>query len=294
MKRILLVALVIVAGTPAWGLAQQASGSRTVIRQAGFGGGVYGGGVEYGSPGCGCGTPVAGPTCAGACCTGYDSGCCRPCFPNLLCAVKRVGRMLDCLLPCNKCCPGTCLMDRGGCRPHLFSRGRVGCSSCGDSTGGLEYMDHMKMDHMKHMPMSDPFIDDPTPARPTPMPEADPSTDVRRKPVSNSPVAVRPAPRTAIATARPAHSPYKIVNSAAPRSTYPTVIRQQPTTRAAVAGRPTLAKPAEQSVLRRASLEQEEAAAVDAEYDAPSQPALLPLTVRKASAELDIPVNPLR
>ena len=294
MKRFLLVALLLVAGTPALGLAQnQTGGSRTVIRQAAYGGSAFGGGIEYGSPGCGCGAPVAGPTCAGACCTNYEGGCCRPCFPNLLCAVKRVGRMLDCLLPCNKCCPGTCLMDRGGCRPHLFSRGRLGCSSCCESTGGMEYIDHMKPMNHQHMPMSDPFIDDPQPRAPTPMPDADPSTDVRRKPVLNSPVALQAAPRTGIASARPANSPYKIVKSA-PRSSYPTTIRQQPTTRAAVAGRPTLAKPAEQSVLRRASLEQEEVAAPADEFDAPSPPALLPLTVRKASAEMEIPVNPLR
>src|SRR6185503_4511529 len=74
-------------------------------------------------------------------CYGYDNCCIR--YPNLLCCLKRVGRMLDCLLPC-QCCTGVNCNGYGhghggggcglfgGCKPHFFGGGRCcGSKSCG-------------------------------------------------------------------------------------------------------------------------------------------------------------------
>jgi hypothetical protein len=147
--------------------------------------------------------------------------------------------------------------------------------------------------------LTDPFLDDPTPPAsnpadniPTPMPES--TKDVRQHPVWNSPYAARPtSQRQTAATARTA-SPYKIVSGE--RTVVSSRTSAAPARGGDVTGRRSTASQgmAEQSVLRRASLEVEEAqysAVLDA---APAPPALLPLEVRKASHETDIPVNPLR
>jgi hypothetical protein len=171
--------------------------------------------------------------------------------------------MLDCLLPCNKCCPGGCLVDH--CRPHLFHRGHCGGCDIGCTTGmpGCS----TPLSHPMHL--SDPFIDDAPPK-----PEPDPAQDVRRYPARTSPVAARAA------------SPYKV-------STASELVRQREIEVAA-------ARTA-QPLLRRASAEDAPARtarpARQAEA-APSPPALLP-TIRRASAEQEIegdeiPVNPLR
>ena len=70
------------------------------------------------------GCPDAHVTCPTGVCYGYDNCCCRP---HLLCCLKKIGRMLDCLLPCHKCCPNECVF--GVCRPHLFDCGH--CGGCG-------------------------------------------------------------------------------------------------------------------------------------------------------------------
>ncbi|MCI0360242.1 MAG: hypothetical protein L0211_17330 [Planctomycetaceae bacterium] len=238
------------------------------------------------------GCPDAHMTCVRGVCHGYDNCCCPPPY---CCCLKKIARMLDCLLPCNKCCPGGCLF--GGCRPHLFHRGccggcDVGCSapSCSSPIG--------------YPGVSDPFIDDPIP--PQPMPE--PARDVRYSPapMPRSPAPLPPAARKS--------SPYKV-------TTLSEVARQQEieASRAAVApiaapapaahnprdkyaaqprALPTHSRPAPKPVLPAAAEEEIIAAPIIGD-EAPAPPALLPVTIQRTSAELpsgelEIPVNPLR
>jgi hypothetical protein len=255
------LALCTVAASPA--LAQYATPrtappTRSVLRSAEhveFAGGAMGS-IAYPGGHCGCATS----SCAKPICYGYDNCCPKP---PLLCCLKRVARMLDCLLPCNKCCPGGCLVDH--CRPHLFHRGHCGGCNLGCTTGvpGCS----TPLGHPTHL--TDPFIDDAPPK-----PEPEPVQDVRRAPVRTSPVAARAA------------SPYKV-------STASEVARQR-----AISA--TAAQSA-QAPLRRAAAEDAPARtarpARPAEA-APAPPALLP-TIRRASAEQEIedneiPVNPLR
>jgi hypothetical protein len=275
-----IASLAVLAATPSLALAQYTTAqyttkatARSVLRSADhveFTGSSMGS-IAYPGGHCGCGTSMG---CAKPVCYGYDN-CCPP--PPLLCCLKRVARMLDCLLPCNKCCPGGCLVD--GCRPHFFG-GRccdVGCTttipSCSTPLG---YPD-----------LSDPFIDDPAPPRPVP----EDATDVHRAPVRSSPYAARSA------------SPYKV-------STKVEVARQRAVEAAArqtpaaspqdrVADRsPLRSSPTEVPVLRRASAEDAPARTARPTQAAPSPPGLLPV-IRRTSAEedvsdVDVPVNPLR
>jgi hypothetical protein len=281
--------LVLAVALPAICLAQypaataNTAGTRSVLRSADHvewadmhGGTIVGGG------GCGCTSRVG---CSTPVCRGYDSCCPRP---QLLCCLKRVARMLDCLLPCNKCCPGGCLF--ANCQPHLFHRGRCGggmgcttsctsgCPSCSTPVG------------QPHL--SDPFQDDPMPPMPTP----EPTRDVRSNSAIGSPHASH-SPRAA--------SPYKV-------STGSVVARQRAVqaaarTRATPATRGRIATHSAPSVMhgetsipRRTTLQRPVAPASSIEDEATvTPPALLPRTIRQAAAEievaeLEIPVNPLR
>jgi hypothetical protein len=213
--------------------------------------------------------------CSTGVCYGYDNCCCRP---HLLCALKKVGRMLDCLLPCNKGCHGGCLF--GGCRPHLFHRGccsTVGCSSAVEPGCGCA-------GPIGQPYPSDPFIDDPV----QPMPPAHPAQDVRSRQVPTSPYAARQASPYKVTTHQelgrrmptPASKPRSIPATATVRDKF------------AMHSGTTLTQPAArlQQVSHEVTLEEVPGTA--------ARTSLAPVSARRAvqpsAAELDIPVNPLR
>jgi hypothetical protein len=212
-----------------------------------------------------------------------------------LCCLKKIGRMLDCLLPCNKCCPGGCLFGGCGCGPHLFHRG--GCGGCGGCNIGCSTP---SCSSPIGYPASDPFIDDPIPPRPMP----EPAKDVRHR-TPPSPYAARKV------------SPYKVTTSgevtrqraieASRREVAPVAapLTAPFNPRDKVAAQPrTHSRPAPRSILQPVTAEEDiekEISTVEpARRDAaPATPALLPVTIQRTSAEvetddLDIPVNPLR
>lgn len=224
----------------------------------------------------------------GAACYGYDNCCCRP---HVLGCLRKIVRMLDCLLPCNKCCHGGCLL--GHCRPHWFDRGRCGCDvsctagcpSCSSPVGTPA--------------LTDPFIDDPEPPKPLP----EPATSMRS----------RSAPASASTVAAGSSSPYKVTTTrevqrqqvvaasrreaapaVRPASAAPSVNPRDRVT----AKPPAHSRPAPKSPLQRASAEEEIPARGQLkEWLTP--PALLPVTIHRSSSEiptndLDVPVNPLR
>lgn len=277
-----------------------------------------------GAPSCGapsCGAPIG---CSTPVCYGYDSCGCRKC-PGILCALRRLPRMLDSLLPCNKCCPGGCVFgcgDCGGCgnhgcsdcvgsRPRLFSRRKacggcaLGCSSCCPSC----------VDAAAGPMLSDPFMDDPAqPSPPKPTPEATqdseggldpdappaPSKEVR-KPTFKSPYAAHMTRATAqnfgafkiIANAQPAPA---MPGKKTPVGSGVAAVAKKPATnvdvqKIEVKVAPATAKAPTKSVLRRASLEQEVGAVEEVETT--GEPLLLPAIEHK-SADSSVPANPLR
>jgi|GEM_PF-5160200 hypothetical protein len=230
------------------------------------------------------GCPRAYPTCGGDVCYGYDNCCCpRP----LCCCLKKIARMLDCLLPCNNSCSGGCLFGGCRCQPHMFQRGccggcNVGCSapSCSSPIG--------------YPGASDPFIDDPVP--PQPMPE--PTRDVRYGPAPQ-PTAARRASPYKVTTASEVARQQEIEASRAEAAPI-AVPMTTSNPRDKYAARPsTHGRSAPKSVLRAALAEEEIVAEAAVHDDASVAPALLPVTIRRTSAEasiddLEIPVNPLR
>jgi hypothetical protein len=201
------------------------------------------------------------------------SNCCRPCGLRPICFLKRVGRMLDCLLPCNKCCGGGCAIGdchgAGWFRPHCPKN----CGYCGGGHLGLGYAGGGCPTCTSGVPeFGDPFLDDPVP--PMPMPDslpqpsrAEPGTDVRRAPAAQSHSAIAAAPRV-----NSGRSPWKKISgpqvvrrptATAAQTSRPvsiTVERPQPMPQVQPRTKPArdkVAKPAEKSVLRRTSLEEE-------------------------------------
>jgi hypothetical protein len=227
-------------------------GEESIIRQTGFG---WRNQVVVPDGHCGCAMPVRADC--------YDQPCCFRCGLRPLCFLQRVHRMLDCLLPCRKCCclPGGCLLGGrcgGGCASAC---GAPGCS-CSSGLPGF----------------SDPFIDDPLP----PKPIADPGTEVRYRPSRNNYV---PSSPTAGANRG---SPYKVTHPA-PRSSRP--ISGMTVHEIPAAPKPKLARPTvEQSVLRRASAEE------PARLPSPAETAR-PIVRSQSPEETNddaIPHNPLR
>ncbi len=233
----------------------------------------YTGGKVVGDYSC-CDKPIG---CTSVC-VGYDN-CCPHRGP--FCCLKRIARMLDCLLPCNKCCTSEPLCLFGHCKPHLFTGGhcfggcggckKFGCNSCTSSCDSCSSPIGQPM-------LSDPFQDDPLP----PKPMVDPAHGVQTYP---APIQTYAAPKS---------SPYKVttgtraaapaMKSAPVKSTAPDKYAGHSRSRAV----PT--KTAETTTVRHASVQTEAA---------PAPPNLLPTTVRRASAEValeevSIPVNPLR
>jgi hypothetical protein len=268
MKKLAFLALVTIAALPQWAAAQynhaqpnRAEPTRSVLKtvdEVEFAGYHTGSMAGPGVSGC----PCARPTCSTGVCYGYDNCCHRP---HLLCAIKKVGRMLDCLLPCHKGCHGGCLF--GGCRPHLFHKGCCSTMGCGA---------HIEPDCGCASPvgqpyLSDPFIDDPV----QPVPPRHPAQDVRSRQVPTSPYAARQA------------SPYKVTTHQELSRPAP-VPASRPRATAAVrdkfAVHPAAAAPRSGESLQR----------VSHEVALEEVPVTARRVVQPAAAELDIPVNPLR
>jgi hypothetical protein len=235
---------------------------------------------------------------------------CRPCGPlRPFCFLHRVGRMLDCLIPCNLCCRSGCGGcgggGCGGCGPGgcgspqanhgcLLGGRKYGCNvccgapACGGGGCGCAHPCGSAFESCctpacttggtchgcsSALPgiNSDPFIDDPLPMPPKPTAES--ATEVRRAPARPArPTAAQP--RVTTTTAPKPQSPYKIVRA----TNNPPARQTAPTT--------------SQSVLRRASAEQ---------YS--SEPATLKADQRRAAPIVrsqspdeasDVPANPLR
>jgi hypothetical protein len=287
LSLLLWLALVIASAVPAaaqYSPAAQATGTtRSVLKQADQ--------VEWADYHT---TSIAGPaisgcpnahvTCSTGVCYGYDNCCCRP---HLLCCLKKIGRMLDCLLPCHKCCPNDCVF--GACRPHLFDCGRCGgCrSGCAPSCSAP----------VGYPGASDPFIDDPLPPRPMP----EPARDVRLRPTpAPSPYANRRSSPYKVTTASEVarQKDLEVTRRAVAPVAAPVTTPYRASDKFAAQPR-THSRPAPTAALVPAAAEEEIAPARRGADQAPAPPALLPVTIRRGSAELpvadlDIPVNPLR
>jgi hypothetical protein len=254
---------------------------------------------------------------------------CRPCGPlHPICFLHRVGRMLDVFLPCNMCCRGGgCgLFNRAGHQPWghcsvccgggagagagcggcggLFGLGLLGgrhgcgggcggggcvnpagsvfdsCSIPSCTTGGHCYGCSSALPGFEN-----PFIDDPVP----PKAEAQPAKEVRRSmPQRQHTAAATPVRQSSPITAAAAQSPYKII-APEPNSTAASASQRQ--TAPSVA--PTR-KAATQSVLRRASAEEE----IREPVRLPAYRQVAAPIIRSQSPEYqisdEVPTNPLR
>jgi hypothetical protein len=292
MKRIAcLLALAAVAALPSVVCAQYAGPrSASVIQPVGFA--HWGGG-----PSCDCGGP-APLTCTGTCCQGYENCCPHHCC--LLDCFRKAVRALDCLLPCHGCGGGCCSYHcghKGGCGIGCCSTCNVGCCTAACPTcaapGGVPML-------------SDPFQDDPLPppapprlsAPPVPVPD---SRDARRQPAMKQQVVVH-APAAAVSRKMVA-SPYKIAKPAPARpqvaaKPLPASSRRTATLPSGAVTHSPSPTPAQKSVLRKASLEEEAATSI-AEFGtiaeaAPAPPALLPGLEEPSYSDSSIPANPLR
>lgn len=260
MKVAVSLVTVCLLSLPATVLAQYAEpAEHSIIRQTGFGWRNH---VEV-ADGCGCSVPVRADC--------YDQPCCFRCGLHPCCFLQRVHRMLDCLLPCKKCC---CLLGGrcGGC-----------CgSSYDDGVGGLPGL-------------SDPFVDD---ALVPPKPIADPGTEVRFQPAAPRRLPSLP-PRTIVnkpapvsrpaATTQPRPSPYKVT---APPAAQPVEYRVSHARQAAASpAQPHLVRPAQQSILRRISADEPAPFEVEASS---LQPIVRSQSPPAEAADDAIPHNPLR
>jgi hypothetical protein len=229
---------------------------------------------------------------------------CRPCGPlRPICFLQRVGRMLDCLVPCNMCCRGGCGILHG-C--HLGGRtwghcnvccgGACGGGSCGGGCGGCcsnpcgsvfsscctpscTTGGHCHSCSSALPGLSDPFQDDPLPPKPTALP----ATEVRRIPTYRSQPAISRAP-----AAGPMASPYKIVRD--PNNPAPVV---RSSSRPNPAGGSHSRQP--QSVLRRASADQAATEPRQFQVDRTSAaPIIRSQSPDEEEVDYAIPHNPLR
>ena len=263
-----LLALPAIAWGPnAWGQSYAQPADHSIIRQTGYG---WRNEVVVPDGHCGCDMPVR----AGC----YDQPCCFRCGLRPLCFLQRVHRMLDCLLPCKRCCCGPlggCLLGGrcGGCCETACCGGGCGCSS------GLPGF-------------SDPFLDDPVP----PKPMADPGTEVRYQPAAPRRLTPAPAMRTSpTATSVPnKHTPWKVTGSAPARLAAPRTDLQasQRQTDQRIVVRPAapMPKPAQQSVLRRTSAEEPAPLLIEPEAARP----IIRSQTPDDTSDYAIPFNPLR
>ena len=243
----------ILMGLPALASAQYGHGaprSPSVIRQAG----TWENYMHVPDGHCGCPMPVR--------CNNY-AHCCNTCGIRPVCWLKRFGRMLDCLLPCN-CCHG----------------GLIGCGRCGGHCGGhcggwghSWETGHAVGCGCEAPALTDPFVDDPEP----PIPAPEPAQEVYSAPSRKLPLQIARDPRPdSQARSRPS----------APARKPSAIGRGRP---ASIAAQPVPANiPSEKSVLRRTSLEEEI-----------TEPAQLEIGTAEASPIgppplPSIPANPLR
>ena len=307
MRKLTFVLSLALLAAPVAAQAQYEPGPRSpsIVRPASMGGYDGGGWSGYGhgyNYNYGPGSHACSPHgCSGGICHGYDN-CCLRC-PTLLCCLKRIGCMLDCLLPCRTCNSGCCQpcgggLFQGGCRPHLFAGGRcgpscdAGCPTC--------------TSHAPGPAATDPFQDDPTP--PTPMPDT--GKDARRHPIWNQPAAPAPPASPALSASASAGKPQLLANPFKLLATQPSpgaknitppapVVMSRRMTRPAVAPvsvaeEETSAEPEVKSVLRRLSHE-EEAVTPSSSIPAPPLPSLMPIQFdERPAARWNIPANPLR
>jgi hypothetical protein len=224
--------------------------------------------------------------------------------------LRRVGRMLDCLKPCNLCCAtGGCGLIHGGKPGHCSICCGVACSGCGGcgqcGSGGCQSGccpnpcgsafsaipsctcgGHCHGCSSALPALNDPFVDDP----PLPKPTSEPSSEVRRTPAprvrntGSHTAANAPAPA-------PRPTPYKVVNAngtAVQTATRPES-NQRPAARSA-SKQPASAT--SQSVLRRASAEEAKEPAplfIDRSTATPINQSSKP-----DRTEYAVPSNPLR
>jgi hypothetical protein len=303
---------------PALAAAQgyaDAAGERSVIRPAGYGWRNY---VAVPDGPCGYDVPVRADC--------YDV--CRPCGLRPLCFLSRVGRMLDCLVPCNLCHHGGgplhgCVLGRhwacnscsGGCCPNpAGSCFDDVCCSAGPSCGSPSCTSTVPA-------LGDPFQDDPLPMPPKPMPN--PAREVRRMPAPSRPVtsassrsvmspparSAMPAPsRSAVPTASRSvmTTPQRIAaarqtsasaprpaTTSAPRPTSPYKITTGATRQSASSDQQRSSSP--QSVLRQTSHDRELAEPAPHWIDqAHARPLVRSQSPPEIQADLEIPYNPLR
>ena len=239
-----------------------------------------------------------------------EADCYNPC-PHPVFS-KRLIRMFDCLLPCNLCCgTGGCGLLHG-CKPGKCSiccgvacSGDGGCGSCSHSNCcpnpcGSAFAPVAPSCGCGHhctsscctpscssaLPaLSDPFTDDP----PLPRPTSEPATEVRRAPAPRSqPVTRRAAPAPPPAPA-PRPSPYKIAK--APGNVSPMA---KPAGQASAPPAPAASpkrSPPDQSVLRRASAEEESVEPAPLFID---HSTATPINRSSAQRHSAAPSNPLR
>jgi hypothetical protein len=195
--------------------------------------------------------------------------CCPHCGIRPLCLLSKLHRMLDCLLPCNRCC--------GGFAHGCMLGGRYGgCGGCGADMGCVPGCSSAVPG------LSDPFQDDPVPAPPKPQP----ASEVRRAP----PRGLSPA---LLANKRLATSSQHMSWKTAGRNhaTGPIVEKQatEPQKSPYVIAQPV--RPAEQSILRRTSLENNSGEPAPLKLDSRSA---RPIVRSQSPPEDEIPFNPLR
>jgi hypothetical protein len=275
---------------PALAAAQTyTSSSQSVIRPTGYG---WRNSVVVPDGPCGCSMSVRAD-----CYTEH----CRPCCFRPLCFLKRVGRMLDCLLPCHRCgnccdpCHGCTLGGHwGGCDACCGGPWGSGCG-CGSYDSGLPGL-------------SDPIPADATPdapGPPTPMPTTPtsrPGAEVRFNPMmrpmvrTTTSIAIPPAYAEPMQTQGQRSSPWKVTNGAADSASGAAEARtaRPRTSPTATASKPAL-KPSEQSVLRRTSYEEEIAPAPPRRIEVTGAvPIIRSQSPADDREDFEIPRNPLR
>jgi hypothetical protein len=242
---------------------------------------------------------------------------CRPCGPlHPICFVRRVTRMLDCLLPCNLCCGsggGGCGLFHG-CR--LGGRnwghcgmccggggGGVGCgraSGCCPNPCGSAFADVPCGGHSygctSTVPsFTDPFIDDPLPPTPTAQPveashaaprKLQPPATHTRTVVPQRPV---PSPPSRTAAVQPAsRSPYKVISDPTPSSAARVINRNGGTTSA------SSRQQSSPSVLRRTSAEEPSYEPAPLNVDPSHAAPIIRSQSPDETADYSVPRNPLR
>lgn len=254
----------------------------------------------------------------------------RPCGPlRPVCFLHRVGRMLDCLIPCNLCC-------KSGCGSHgCILGGKLGCNvccggsscaapSCSSCASSCVHPCGSVFDSCCQPSCSAPTCGAPTCGAPScscttgghchgcsstvpatkvpalsdpfqddplpPKPTAHPATEVRRIPAHSArPVSARSATAQPRVTAAPPARTSPYKIVSAPQASTPRTSRQAISTPAT-----SVRKSSEQSVLRRASAEQTYNEPATLKVDRQRTQPIVRSQSPEADAAYEIPANPLR